>query len=163
MTDGPFDDRNRALLYKTDPRPRIGVRVQATRDHAAIRAWAGRHHAEPATGEASASGARTLDINDDETGLRFNFPGFGRLRPISWDEWFDHFERHGLMFVYEEADYSQIAERAHTRWQARGGEGGHDRDDWFEAERDLRRAARGEAPDVRYRIVKRDSCEGAQA
>jgi hypothetical protein len=156
-SQSPDDRRNRGLLYRTDPPRRAGSRVQATRDQAAIRAWAGRHHAEPATGEASASGPQTLDINDGETGLRFNFPGFARLRPISWDEWFHHFETHDLLFVYEEVDPSQVAEQAHARWQARGAEGGHDRDDWFQAERDLRRAAGSDAPAGRYRIVKRDA------
>jgi hypothetical protein len=30
-----------------------------------------------------------------------------------------------------------IARRAYDRYQARGGEHGHDQDDWFEAEREL--------------------------
>jgi hypothetical protein len=74
----------------------------ATRDHDVIRKWAARRHAEPATGEATGSGPATAAINDDGAGIRFNFPGSGRLRPISWEEWFANFDRHELTFVYED-------------------------------------------------------------
>jgi hypothetical protein len=47
--------------------------------------------------------------------------------------WFEHFEGHRLMFVYEE----EVADRAYAAWQARGGGHGHDRRDWFEAEGQL--------------------------
>jgi hypothetical protein len=58
--------------------------------------------AEPATGEESESGpASPLKIADGGSGLRFNFPGIGRFRVISWNEWFDHFNRHDLTFVFE--------------------------------------------------------------
>jgi hypothetical protein len=73
----------------------------ATRNHDVIRGWAAKRRAEPATGEATASGPATADIHDGGVGIRFNFPGFARLRPITWDEWFDNFERHQLTFVYE--------------------------------------------------------------
>jgi hypothetical protein len=99
------------------------------------------------------------DVNDLGAGIRFNFPGFAPLRPITWDEWFDNFERHDLIFVFDEEDAREVAERAYTRWQARGGEPGRDREDWFGAERDLQRKAGGAAPSMRYRLVKdrRDS------
>jgi hypothetical protein len=106
----------------------------ATRDHDTIRAWAMRHSAEPATGEATRSGPATIDVNDGGVGIRFNFPGVGRFRPISWEEWFEHFDRYRLVFVYEE----EVADRAYALWQERGGEHGHDLEDWFEAERQLR-------------------------
>jgi hypothetical protein len=106
----------------------------ATRDHEVIRTWAARHKAEPATGEATASGPATIDVNDGGVGIRFNFPGVGRFRPISWNEWFEHLDRHHLVFIYEE----EAADRAHELWQNRGGEHGHDKEDWFEAERQLR-------------------------
>ena len=66
-----------------------------------IRRWAERRHAEPATGEATESGPSTLVVNDHGTGIRFNFPGAGRFRPIAWDEWFRNFDDYGLVFVYE--------------------------------------------------------------
>ena len=119
---------------------RDGPRAIATRDHDEIRRWADRRHAEPATGELTPSGPDTLHVRDGGAGIRLNFPGAGRFRPITWDEWFEHFERHHLMFVYEE----EIADRAYAVWQARGGTHGHDRGDWFEAERQL--AAAGSRP-----------------
>jgi hypothetical protein len=107
----------------------------ATRDHDIIRAWAARHSAVPATGEATTSGpATTVNVNDGGVGIRFNFPGFGRFRPIQWEEWFDHFDRHSLVFVYEE----DVADRAYALWQRRGGGDGNDHRDWFDAERQLR-------------------------
>jgi hypothetical protein len=51
------------------------------------------------------------------------------------------------MFVYEE----EVADRAYAVWQARGGGHGHDRGDWFEAERLL--VAAGSRPMNRYRIM----------
>ena len=75
--------------------------VVATQDHTLIQRWAERRHAEPATGEATESGPSTVSVNDDGTGIRFNFPGVGRFRPIEWDEWFRNFDHHSLVFVYE--------------------------------------------------------------
>jgi Protein of unknown function (DUF2934) len=152
----PTGDRF-AVLAGDQPHDRPGVRSTATRDHAEIRRWAAQHNADPATGEATASGPEVLNVNDKGAGIRFNFPGFARLRPITWEEWFENFDRHDLLFVYEETDRHQIAERAHARWQARGGQSGHDREDWFEAERELQRDAGGGSPSVRYRLVKNDT------
>lgn len=77
------------------------VPVAATRDHDLIKRWADRHDAEPATGERTASGDSTLHVNDGDAGIRFNFPAVGRFRPITWGEWFDNFETHELVFVFE--------------------------------------------------------------
>ena len=76
--------------------------ILATDDEVVIRHWADRHDAEPATGEATASGPATVDVNDGDAGIRFNFPGAALFRPISWDEWFENFRRHALIFVYEQ-------------------------------------------------------------
>jgi hypothetical protein len=73
--------------------------------------------------------------------------GAGRFRPITWDEWFENFERHHLTFVYEE----EIADRAYAVWEARGGRHGQDRDDWFEAERQMLRS--GARPMSWYHIM----------
>jgi hypothetical protein len=142
-------------LTLVTPRPhrRAGSRVAATTDHQEILAWAARHVAQPATGQATGSGAATLDVNDGGAGIRFNFPGFARLRPISWEEWFDNFERHDLLFVYEEQDRDEVAARAYALWERHGGNG-RDREDWFQAERELQRDAGGDAASVRYWIVK---------
>lgn len=75
--------------------------IAATRDHQLIRDWAVRRHAEPATGEASESGPPTVTVNDDGTGIRFNFPGLGRFRPISWEEWFKNFDTYEMAFIFE--------------------------------------------------------------
>ena len=75
--------------------------IVATQDPELIRRWAHRRGAEPATGEASRSGPAIVDVRDGDAGIRFNFPAAGRYRPITWDEWLDHFSRHELIFVYE--------------------------------------------------------------
>jgi hypothetical protein len=76
--------------------------VLATRDPELIREWAHDLGAEPATGEETASGpAIALSVADGGTGLRFNFPGMSPFRGISWAEWFDHFSRYDLTFVYD--------------------------------------------------------------
>lgn len=75
--------------------------IVATDDRELIRAWASRHNAEPATGEATASGPATIDVRDGGAGIRFNFPAAARFRPISWDEWFQNFDQYALLFVYE--------------------------------------------------------------
>jgi len=122
-----------------------------TRDHDVIRQWAARHQAVPATGEATSSGPATaIQVTDRGTGLRFNFPGFARFREIGWDEWFTQFDHHELVFIYEE----EIADRAYDISRARGGAPGHDREDWFEAQRQLGGPSAG--PIGRYRIAKAD-------
>ena len=126
-----------------------GARAIVTQDHDVIRRWAERHGAEPATGEATASGPATITVNDGGAGIRFNFPALQRFRPIVWEEWFEHFDWHDLQFVYEE----DVADRAYALFQARGGERGRDREDWFEAERQLRGTTGSTLG--RYRITKR--------
>ena len=119
----------------------------ATREHEVIRRWAARHQAEPETGEATSSGPATIHVNDGGAGIRFNFPGFARFRPITWDEWFSHFDECRLTFVYE----ADVADRAHGLWSERGRVDGGDKDDWFEAERQLRHNP--ERPIARYRFT----------
>ena len=130
------------------PDPADGRSI-ATRDHEVIRKWAARHQAEPATGQETASGPATIDVNDGDAGIRFNFPGMRRFRPISWAEWFGHFEQHHLVFVYED----EVAARAYELWEGRGGAHGRDREDWLEAERQLA-AARPSRWRGAYRIVQ---------
>src|SRR5688572_594308 len=138
-------DVGTVVLPAVDVQPaRIGTRCIATRDPEIVRAWARRHGAEPATGEATDSGPATIDVNDGGVGIRFNFPAFGRFRPISWDEWFAHLEQHQLIFVYEE----EVPDRAYALWQARGADDGGDRRDWFEAERQLKQTP--DRPSARY-------------
>jgi len=75
--------------------------VVFTRDHDVIREWAAKRQAVPATGEATASGPATVDVQDGGAGVRFNFPGTGSYRPIAWDEWFDNFDTHECAFVFD--------------------------------------------------------------
>ena len=77
------------------------AKVVSTRDHEVIRRWAAARRAEPATGEETASGPATVQVNDGGAGIRFNFPGTGVFRPISWEEWLANFDRHLCAFVYE--------------------------------------------------------------
>jgi hypothetical protein len=142
----PFADIDR-LSARSIASSDAGPRAIATCDHEQIRRWAARQHAEPATGEATVSGPATVDVHDHGAGIRFNFPGFGRFRPITWEEWFDDFDRHQLTFVYEE----EIADRAYAIWQARGGGHGHNDHDWFEAKRQL--ASPGGRPMDGYRLM----------
>ena len=130
-------------------RPPSDTRALITTDHEVIRRWAAHHSAEPATGEATPSGPETVTLNDGGAGIRFNFPGAARFRPISWDEWFENFETHDLAFAFDE----EVQDRAYEIWQVRGGGHGHDRDDWFEAEHQLGKVAEG--PSARYRLIRR--------
>jgi hypothetical protein len=82
--------------------------VLSTRDEDVIREWASSVQAEPATGEATASGpASTVKVVDGGTGLRFNFPGVSSFRPITWAEWFEHFKSHDLTFVFDKPQQGQ--------------------------------------------------------
>jgi hypothetical protein len=70
----------------------------ATRDHDVIMRWANDRKAHPAT----IAGTE----HDDRPGvLRFDFPGYdegGKLQPVSWDKWFESFDKRELVFVYQE-------------------------------------------------------------
>ena len=100
----------RSLVPETEPIHRVdhgseadqpAGAVVATDDRELIQEWARQHSAEPATGEATASGPATLNVQDGGAGIRFNFPAASRFRPISWDEWFQNFTQYDLVFVYE--------------------------------------------------------------
>jgi hypothetical protein len=100
----------RSLLPDEEPVRRVDTseggkqlpgKVLTTNNREVIREWAAARAAQPATGEATQSGPATVDVHDGGAGIRFNFPGAAHFRPISWEEWFDNFTRHDLMFVYE--------------------------------------------------------------
>jgi hypothetical protein len=100
----------RSLLPEGEPVRRVDASdagkqppgtVLTTDNRELIREWAAKRAAQPATGEATQSGPATVDVRDGGAGIRFNFPGAAQFRPISWEEWFDNFTRHDLMFVYE--------------------------------------------------------------
>lgn len=70
----------------------------ATRSHDVIRHWADERSARPATiGGTEHDGRPGV--------LRFDFPGYsrgGRLKEISWDEWFSSFDGRELVFLFQE-------------------------------------------------------------
>ena len=92
----------------------------STRDPKVIRKWAAIHEAEPATGEATSSGHRSsMSVDDGGSGLRFNFPGASRFREISWDEWFEHFGRHDLVFVCDDPEGAMLPGASYRLVRAR--------------------------------------------
>ncbi len=68
----------------------------STRDHAAIRRWAGEHGAAPALV------SRTAGV------LRFEFDQPAELANVSWDEFFRVFDERGLALVYDDTPASRF-------------------------------------------------------
>jgi hypothetical protein len=103
---GPLlPQQKRVPMVRDGDQERTGSETLATRDHEVIRRWAAKRTAEPATGEG------VVDINDGGAGIRFNFPGVSRFRPMSWGDWLEHFDHHRLTFIYEEARDGGISHR----------------------------------------------------
>jgi hypothetical protein len=71
--------------------------ARKTTDHEEIRRWVEARGGRP---------ARVKGAGPDTGILRIDFPGFGAedesLEPISWDEWFEKFDREGLAFLYQD-------------------------------------------------------------
>src|SRR5262245_145054 len=128
--------------------------LAATRDHQVILEWAARQQAEPATGEATSSGPATVHVHDGGAGIRFNFPGAARFRPIDWNEWFANFDQHHLVFVFAVPREDDVSARAYQLWMARGCRHGHALDDWLDAEEQVRDARSEGAGDAQYRLMK---------
>jgi hypothetical protein len=69
-----------------------------TTDHELIREWAETRGGKPAH-------VKSTGKKSDVGILRIDFPGYsgqGSLEEISWDEFFDKFEKSGLALVYQE-------------------------------------------------------------
>lgn len=71
-----------------------------TTDHDEIRSWVQTHGGQP-------TALRTKD--GDLAIVRFDYltspvqsPATAQLQPISWDEFFQQFEKHKLAFIYQE-------------------------------------------------------------
>jgi|SRR5687767_12999834 len=90
---------------------RGSTQVVFTRDHNVIKRWARERSAEPATGEATPSGPATVNVKDGGAGIRFNFPGAGAFRPITWEEWLANFDRHECAFVYDSDEATPLSAR----------------------------------------------------
>jgi hypothetical protein len=75
----------------------VSSETRTTTDHDEIRRWVEEHGGVPAT---------VRGTRDDGPGvLRIDFPGGAgeeELEHISWDEWFDKFDRENLAFLYQE-------------------------------------------------------------
>ena len=146
-------DRFASLAGQTPPE-RPGVRTQVTRDRRIIRRWADKHQAEPATGEATPSGPAKIAVNDGGTGIRFNFPGFGPFRPITWAEWFGPFSTGKTFYLCSKNRIPLRLRRAPTNSRAHALVNLGTIERLGSAERDLRQRAGGQSPSIRYRIVK---------
>jgi Rho termination factor, N-terminal domain len=79
-----------------DEEPERAGRSLVTTSHEVIRQWAEERGGTPAAVEGTEHGD-TLGV------LRFDFGGGSeRLRHVSWDEWFETFDKRRLNFVYQE-------------------------------------------------------------
>jgi hypothetical protein len=78
--------------------PETKSQTKTTTDHDEIRSWVEEHSGRPVI---------VRDTRDDEGGgvLRIDFPGGAgedELKPVSWEDWFEVFERNDLAFLYQE-------------------------------------------------------------
>ncbi|ETK30540.1 hypothetical protein [Microbispora sp. ATCC PTA-5024] len=100
VRQGP--ETSRSLKYSQEIRspeeePEREGRSLVTTSHEVIEQWAEERKGTPATVEGTEHG--------DRPGvLRFDFPGYsgGKLRHVSWDEWFETLDKRGLNFIYQE-------------------------------------------------------------
>jgi hypothetical protein len=68
-----------------------------TTDHEEIRRWVEEHGGRPVS-------VRGTGTDHDPGVLRIDFPGGAgddEFEPISWEVWFEKFEREGLGFLYQ--------------------------------------------------------------
>jgi hypothetical protein len=69
-----------------------------TTDHDLIREWAEERGGKPTCVLGTGGGG-------DQGVLRIDFPGYsgaGKLKPISWNEWFKKFDANKLALLYQE-------------------------------------------------------------
>ena len=72
--------------------------AKATTDHEKIRSWVEERGGKPAAVKGTGSG-------DDPGILRIDFPGYTgdeSLRQISWEQFFEKFEKERLAFLFQE-------------------------------------------------------------
>ncbi|MCA2213740.1 hypothetical protein [Jidongwangia harbinensis] len=84
-------------IRSTEDRPERAGRSLVTTDHEVIRRWASARKAVPAT----VAGTE----HDGHLGvLRLDFPGYSgdRLTEVSWDDWFEAFDKRRLNFIFQE-------------------------------------------------------------
>lgn len=70
---------------------------KTTTDHAEIRRWAEARHATPSRVKGTGS-------TNDPGMIRLDFPGYSgeSLAPITWDQWFEAFDKNKLALVYQD-------------------------------------------------------------
>jgi hypothetical protein len=96
-----------------------GRSSRTTTDHDEIRDWVESHGGRPASVKGTGG-------KGDPGLLRIDYPGFSgerTLKPISWDEFFQAFNRNGLAFVYQakkESRFSKLVRRETAAARARG-------------------------------------------
>ena len=76
-----------------------------TTDHDEIRRWVEKRGGFPAHVKSTPDG-------DNPGVLRIDYPGYSgedTLERISWDEWFDWFERDRLAFLYQDESKSRFS------------------------------------------------------
>lgn len=95
----------------------------ATTDHETIRKWAEKHGGHPAHVKDTGKGG-------DPGILRIDFPGFSgeaSLEPLSWDKWFEWFDRNELALLHEEdSRFNKLVSRdtvEEQQQEPRGGKG----------------------------------------
>ena len=72
--------------------------TKTTTDHEEIRRWAEERGGKPAR-------VKSTGDDDDPGILRIDFPGGAgseSLEHISWDDWFEQFDRRNLAFLYQD-------------------------------------------------------------
>ena len=75
----------------------MGQAAKATTDHDTIKRWVEERGGSPASVRATSDG--------DPGILRIDFPGFSgeeSLQHMTWDRFFEWFERNNLAFLYQE-------------------------------------------------------------
>jgi len=75
------------------------TKSNTTTDHDAIRGWAEERGAQPARVQGTGRGKTDVGM------IRLTFPEYSndeKLEPITWEEFFDEFEKKQLALVYQE-------------------------------------------------------------
>lgn len=101
-----------------------------TIDHDRIRRWAEARGARPACVKGTSRG------QGDPGMIRLDFPGAsgeGKLEDISWDEWFEKFDRSNLALLYQEvtkdgtkSHFNKLVRRDRLKEQDERDQGGTD-------------------------------------
>lgn len=96
--------------------------AKVTTDHNEIRQWVGEREGRPAR-------VKGTESRNSAGLLRIDYPGFSgedTLEEITWEEFFDAFEKNGLAFLYQEetrdgkeSRFSKLVDRATVKERAK--------------------------------------------